>query len=41
MPILGAMTETADEEAMIAPFEDSASVDEEVHANGEDDEPSE
>ena len=41
MPIWGAMTETADEEVMIAPFEDSAGVDEVVHVNEEGDGPSE
>ena len=33
MPVVGAMTETADGEVMIAPLEDGASVDEEVHVN--------
>ena len=41
MPIVGAMTETADEEVMIAPFEDSAGDDEEIHVNEEGDKPSE
>jgi hypothetical protein len=41
MPIQGAMTETADDDVMIAPFESSAEVEEEVHINEEDDEPSE
>ena len=40
MPILGAMTETVDEDVMIAPLEDGVSADEEVHVNEEDDEPS-